>query len=88
MEIVFHCLIGQSVVVYLNDVIVFSTQWSNHLCHLKKNFDRCWKYEISLNPKKRIFAMSEFNLLGHIISKSGIKVYPEWVRTITQILHL
>eukprot|EP00253_Pinus_taeda_P004886 PITA_04886 len=42
-------------------------------------------YKISLNPKKSIFIVSEGNLLGHIIAKSGIKVDPERVKAITQI---
>lgn len=87
MDITFHRLIIQSVVFYLDDVTISSRQRSNHLCHLKKNFERCRKYGISLNPKKRIFAVSKGNLLGHIISKSGIKVDPDRVQSITQIPH-
>lgn len=71
--------------VYLDDVTVFSKQISNHICHLKKIFKRCRKYEISLYPKKSIIVVSEGNLLGHIIAKSGIKVDPERVKAIMQI---
>jgi len=39
MEIKFRKLIGQSVVVYLDDVMVLSKNISSHLCHLKKNFE-------------------------------------------------
>ena len=87
MEITFHRLIEQSVAVYLNDVIVFSRRQEDHIRHLKKIFERCRKYGISLNPKKIIFVVSEGNLLGHIIAKSGIKVDPDKVQKITQIPH-
>eukprot|EP00253_Pinus_taeda_P003000 PITA_03000 len=40
---------------------------------------------ISLNTKKIIFVISEGNPLGHIISKSGIKVDPNTVKSITHI---
>lgn len=40
---------------------------------------------ISLNPKKSIFVVSEGNLLGHFIAKSGIKVDLDKVREIMQI---
>ena len=40
-----------------------------------------------MNPKKSIFAVSEGNILGHIIAKIGIKVDPNKVKTITQIPH-
>lgn len=85
MEITFHGLIAKSVVVYLDDVTMFSNKRSDHLCHLKKIFERCGKYGISHNPKKSIFVVFEGNILGHIIAKSGIKVNPERVRDITQI---
>lgn len=83
MDITFHGIIRQIVVVYLDDVTVFSRKRENHIFHLKKNFEQCRKYKISLNPQKSIFAVSEGNLLGHIVSKSRIKVDPTWVQTIT-----
>lgn len=83
MDIAFRGLIGQSAVVYLDDVTMFSTKQGDHIRHLKKSFERCQKYGISSNPKKSIFAVSEGNLLGHIVSNSGIKFDPDQVQTIT-----
>jgi len=77
MDIAFHRLIRESIVAYLDDVTVFSRKWSDHIRHLKKIFERCQKYEISLNPKKSVFTMFEGNLHGHIISRSKIKVDPD-----------
>lgn len=77
--------INQSVVAYLDDFIVFSKKISDHFHHLRKIFERCQKYGISLNPKKSIFEVSEGNLLGYIIAKSGIKVGPMRVKLISQI---
>jgi hypothetical protein len=37
-------------------------------------FERCRKYGISLNLKKRIFVVSEGKFIGHIISKDGISM--------------
>lgn len=85
MDIIFRGQIRQSVVVYLDDVTMFSKKRFDHLRHLNKIFERCRKYGISLNPKKSIFTVSEGNLLGHIIEKSGIKVDQETVRAIMQI---
>lgn len=82
MDITFHRLIVKSALIYLDDVTVFSKKNYDHLHHLKKIFEQCWKYRISLNPKKNIFVMSKANLLDHIITKSGIKVESERVRSI------
>lgn len=54
-------------VVYLDDLTVFSNSDEEHLYHLKFFFQKCSKYGISLNPKKSLFAMDERKLLCHII---------------------
>ena len=69
MDIDLEGLIGHSVVVYLDDVTVFSKKREEHMFHLKQFFYHCQKYGISLNPKKCIFVVLEGKLLGHIISK-------------------
>jgi len=56
MVIYFCVLISQSVVVYLDDVTIFSKNKKYHLSHLRSVLERCRKYGISLNPKKSIFA--------------------------------
>ena len=80
MDIDFHSLIGRSVVVYLDDVTIFSKKREEHAFHLKQIFKRCQKYGISLNPKKCVFAVTEGKLLGHVISKKGISIDPERIK--------
>ena len=58
MDIAFHGLIGHSVVVYLDDITIFSKKREEHAFHLKQIFERCRKYGISLNPKKCVFAVT------------------------------
>jgi len=72
-------------VVYLNDLTVFSKSEEEHMHHLKTVFQKCKKYGLSLNPKKSLFAMEEGKLLGHIISKDGIRIDPASVQAIQQI---
>ena len=50
-------------------------------------FLTCRKYGISLNPKNSLFGLEEGKLLGHIISKDGIKIDPDRIEAILQILH-
>jgi hypothetical protein len=40
------------------------------------------KFGISLNPKKILFGLEEGKLLGHIISKDGIKIDPSRIEAI------
>ena len=45
------------------------------------------KYGISLNPKKSLFGLEEGKLLGHIISKDGIRIDPDRIRAILHVPH-
>jgi hypothetical protein len=72
-------------VIYLDDLMVFSNLDAEHLVHLRQTFDKCIKFGLSLNPKKSHFAMQEGKLLGHIVSKDGIKFDPKRVKAIDMI---
>jgi hypothetical protein len=86
MDIAFRGLINKFVVVYLDDIIVYSKIREEHIPHLKAIFERCRRYEISLNPKKSIFAMEEGTLLRFVISPEGITIDPGRVEAIKAIV--
>ena len=69
-------------VVYLDDITIFSKLDEKHLQHLERIFLKCMMFQISLDPKKSHFALEEGKLLGHIISKDGIRIDPERVEAI------
>ena len=77
MDIAFMGQVNKFVVIYLDDITVFSKSDQRHLKHLMKVFDRCRKFGISLNPKKSLFAVKKRKLLGHIISKEGVVIDPK-----------
>ena len=85
MDIAFSEEKDKFVVVYLNDITVFSESDEKHLQHLQRIFLKCMKFGMSLNPKKSHFALEEGKLLGHIISKYGIRIDPRRVQAIGQI---
>jgi hypothetical protein len=64
---------------------MFSKSDAEHLIHLKQTFEKCRKFGLSLNPKKSHFAMQEGKLLGHIVSRNGIKIDPKRVEAIDTI---
>ena len=73
------------VVIYLDDLTVFSQSDDEHLKHLKQTFLKCRKYVLSLNPKKSHFAIQEGKLLGHLVSVDGIRIDLERVKAILKI---
>jgi hypothetical protein len=85
MDISFHGLLNQSVVVYLDDVTIFSKNKKDHLSHLRVVLERCCKYQISLNPKKLVFAVEQGKLLGFIVSKYGMIIDLERTQDIAKL---
>ena len=85
MDYAFKGIRGKFIEIYQDDLTVFSKDTSDHISHLKQVFERCRKFGISLNPAKSIFGVSEGKLLGHIITKDGVKVDPQRVEAIKQV---
>ena len=73
------------VVIYLDDITVFSKSNDEHLKHLKQTFLKWRKFGLSLNPKKSHFVVQEGKLLGHLVSADGIRIDNERVKEILKI---
>ena len=85
MDNAFAGEIGKFVVIYMDDITVYSKSDKEHIHHLEKVFIKCRKFGISLNSKKSNFALEEGKLMGHIISKDGIKIDPERISAILKV---
>ena len=82
MDIAFVLLKDKFVLIYLDDLTVYSHIHEEHLQHLRRVFLKCRKFGISLNSKKSQFALSKGRLLGHIVSSEGVKIDPVRVEAI------
>lgn len=51
MEMAFKGVLENFVLIYLNDIIVYSKHAIDHFDHSRKVFIKCREYGISLNPK-------------------------------------
>ena len=85
MDIAFAKEMDTLVVIYLDDITLFSRIEKEHLKHMEKVLLKCRRFGISLNPTKSIFALTSGKLLGHIISKDGINIDPNRVNSIHKI---
>ena len=61
------------IVVYLDDVLVFSPTPEEHLEHLRIVFERLTCYDVTLNGKKCYILRQEVDYLGFTLSAEGIK---------------
>ena len=82
MTRVLQGLMWETCLVYLDDIIVFSSNFNEHITRLREVFQRFRNANLSLKPKKCSFLKSETKFLGHIINSEGIKPLPEKIEKI------
>jgi hypothetical protein len=87
MDISFVDETGKFIVIYLDDVTIYSKSDEEQLLHLRHVFEKCRKFGISLNPKKSLFRLEEDKMLGHIISKDRIKIDLSKIEAIQKVEH-
>ena len=68
-----------------DDITVFSKNDDEHIEHLRRTFEKCRRYGLSLNPQKSLFALDEGKLLGNIVTQDGVKIDPKRVEVINNI---
>jgi hypothetical protein len=85
MDIAFVGEKDKFVLIYLDDITVYSSSHEEHLKHLKRVFLKCRQFGISLNPKKSQFALRKGKLLGHIVSAEGVMIDPARVEAIQKL---
>ena len=61
---------------YLDDIIIFSQDESQHLEHLEIVFSHLWEAGLKMKRSKCNFFKSEIHYLGHLISPEGISPLP------------
>ena len=85
MNVLFHDLIGVSIFIYLDDIIIFSTSPEEHEKHLRQVFERLKEHRLTLKPSKCEFFLPEVKMLGFIISGDGLRADPEKIAAITKL---
>ena len=84
MEAVLHGLSWKICLTYLDDVVIFSKTFEDHLQHIATVFNRFRQVNIKLKPSKCHFAQSQVKYLGHVVSAKGICPDPEKIKAIEE----
>lgn len=82
MEMVLRGLPWKICLVYLDDVLIYSRSFEEHLRHLEEVFRRFQASDLKLNPAKCCLAKDHVRFLGHIVSKNGIQPDPRNVESV------
>ena len=76
------------VMVYLDDIIIFSQIMDEHLQHMRKVLEALQQAGLKLKLEKCEFAKKQLKYLGFIVGEFGIKSDSEKVRAIVDQLAL
>ncbi|KAI5349829.1 hypothetical protein L3X38_002718 [Prunus dulcis] len=86
MNSIFHDMIGHSLEVYIDDVVIKSPEEGNHISSLRKAFLRMRQHKLKMNPKKCVFGVQAGNFLGFLIHQRGIEVDKNKAKSIIEAL--
>jgi hypothetical protein len=82
MNDVLRPFIRKFMLVFFDDILVFSRSWSEHLQHVKQVFQALRDHKLALKRAKCPFDTNTATYLGHIISESGVAMDPAKVEAI------
>uniref|UniRef100_A0A2N9J5B5 RNA-directed DNA polymerase n=1 Tax=Fagus sylvatica TaxID=28930 RepID=A0A2N9J5B5_FAGSY len=82
MNHVLRTFIGRFVVVYFDDILIYSKNLDDHVVHVKSVLDVLRKERLFANLKKCTFYTDKLVFLGFVVSAQGIQVDEEKVRAI------
>jgi hypothetical protein len=72
----------QYVYHYLDDLLIYSENYDDHLVHVCEVLERLRAAGLTVKPEKVTFATQEISFLGHLVSPAGVRVDPERTRAI------
>jgi len=81
MNRVFHLCLDKFVVVFIDDILIYSKSREKHAEHLRTVLSTLADHKLYAKLKKCDSSMEKVHFLGHIISKKGISVDPAKVAT-------
>ncbi|MCH87222.1 hypothetical protein A2U01_0008088, partial [Trifolium medium] len=76
MNDIFRPLLRRSVIVFFDDILVFSTTMEQHLQHLRQVFEILDEHQFHLKDSKCSFGQTQVSYLGHIVAEGVVSPDP------------
>jgi len=73
---------GQFADAYIDDIIIYSNSWAEHLNHIRDILHKIRKAGMTANVEKCVFGKTSIKYLGFIITPEGVSTDPEKVAPI------
>jgi hypothetical protein len=85
VNMMFKDQLGDTMEVYIDDMVVKSKKAEDHLKDLEVAFNILDKYNMKLNPAKCNFGVGAGKFLGYMVTKRGIEASPEQIKAILNL---
>ncbi|CAI7785304.1 unnamed protein product [Closterium sp. NIES-54] len=82
MNHILRPLLDECVVVYLDDILIYSKNMKEHVDHLRKVFEILRKNKFYVKLSKSDFALKKVQFLGHMVSAEGVHVDPRKIEAV------
>ena len=82
MDSIFSDLLYKGVVIYLDDIMIYTKTMDEHIILVTEILSRLRKHNLTANLKKCHFHKESVDFLGHVISADGIRMDPKKVSAI------
>ena len=86
MNYIFHKLIGRIVEIYIDDVVVKSESYKEHLVDLRETLECIRKHGLKMNPSKCAFGVSAREFLGFMVHERGIEVGQKSMKATNEVV--
>ncbi|KAL9299020.1 putative nucleotidyltransferase, Ribonuclease H [Arabidopsis thaliana] len=84
MNGVFPDFLDKFVIIFIDDILVYSKSWEAHQEHLRAVLERLREHELFAKLSKCSFWQRSVGFLGHVILDQGVLVDPEKIRSIKE----
>lgn len=84
MNAIFSKYTQKFVIVFLDDILVYSRSWTEHLQHLHLVLEVLQSHQLYAKMSKCSFAQTSISYLGHIISQDGVATEQDKTTAIQQ----
>jgi len=81
---IFADLLGKGVVVYIDDINIYSKTWKEHLRLLEEVFRRLRANGLYIKPRKCHFRTKQMEFLGYVIDKNGARPNSQTVEAVAK----
>lgn len=74
--------LSESVLVYLDDIIIYSPDFSTHLQQLENVLQKLWQHGLKLRLDKCKLFHRQVKFLGHLVDQQGVRPDPEKIQAV------